>query len=83
MLVYFVSQNICYDSFFQKGNFDKKKYKEAWNNRALFDHWTMSKTFFQDASHAAAYALYRPSYSIDVADIIVSKLRARLPVEVR
>ena len=43
----------------------------------------MSKTFFQDASHAAAYALYRPSYSIDVADIIVSKLRAQLPVEVR
>lgn len=41
----------------------------------------MSKAFFQEASHAASYALYRPTYTSDVANVIVGKLRKTLPVQ--
>ena len=51
--------------------------------RESFRKEKMSKTFFQDASHAAAYALFRPAYSTEVANIILSKLSSHLPVEVR
>ena len=43
----------------------------------------MSKAFFQEAAHAASYALYRPAYTNEIADVVLGKLEQSLPSQVR
>jgi hypothetical protein len=40
---------------------------------------TMAKTFFQEASHAAAYSIYRPNYTEELSAIITKTLSKSIP----